>query len=124
MTFDWRRKRARFTYKNRQGQLPIKTGDQDQLSCLLQVRLKLIKTGKLQSCQIINGDRRSLYQFTQLTKETLETSRGSLSTIKLQRQRQGSSRKVIMWLAPKLDYLPVKIEQYKKDKHQFALILN
>lgn len=124
ITFDWRRKRASFTYKNRQGQLPIKLGDQDQLSCLLQVRLKLIKTGKLKSCQIINGDRRSLYQFTRLKKETLETTRGPLSTLKLSRQRSGSSRNVLMWLAPELDYLPVKIEQYKKGKRQFTLILS
>ena len=34
----------------------------------------------------------------------------------MQHQKEGSSRRTLLWLAPELDYLPVLIEQYRRDE--------
>ena len=51
-----------------------------------------------------------------LGSETIETKFGSFVTIKYRRQRIGSSRSVIIWFSPDLEYLPVQMKHFNGDK--------
>ena len=70
--------------------------------------------------QIINN-RAQLkgYKFKILGQEKLTVPYGELDTLKVQIVRASSSRRTTyIWFAPSLDYLMVRIEQYKDNKQQ------
>ncbi len=69
-----------------------------------------IKRGKLKD-----------YRFIRRGKETIKTPLGALTTIKVQRQKD--KRATTIWLAPTLNYLPVKIEQIDDDGTHYLLSL-
>lgn len=50
--------------------------------------------------------------------ERIETPLGTYHTVKFRRQRVGSSRSVLIWYAPKLDWIPVQIQHFKREKSQ------
>ena len=61
------------------------------------------------------------YRFIRQGFETIKTPLGNLQTIKL--QRKGDKRGTTIWLAPSLDYVPVKIELIEKDGTRYSLLL-
>jgi hypothetical protein len=59
------------------------------------------------------------YKFKILGKEKLVVPYGELDTLKVQIVRASSSKRTtFIWFAPSLDYLMVRIEQYKSGKQQ------
>jgi len=61
----------------------------------------------------IDEDEIRVYRYERLEDVEAETGIGSLETIRFSQQREGSSRNTILWLAPELAYLPVRIEQIR-----------
>ncbi len=55
--------------------------------------------------------------------EEIGTPVGRYDTVRFRRQRVGSSRSVLVWFAPALDWMPVKIEQFKGGKSQATAYL-
>ncbi len=68
-----------------------------------------------------NTLREAVYE--KLGSETIGTKAGSFDTVKYRRQRIGSSRSVIIWFAPELEYLPVQIRHFNEDKVTGTAIL-
>lgn len=58
----------------------------------------------------------SAYGVEKLGVETIEVPLGQFETVKLVRDSEGSSRSMLLWCAPKLNYLPIRIELIKGDK--------
>ncbi len=69
-------------------------------------RLTVVENGKLRE-----------YFARLLGHEALSGPDGPLETLVFEHQRNGSRRATTFWLAPSLDYLPVRIEQRKDDKN-------
>lgn len=61
-----------------------------------------------------NSLRESVYK--KLGSEIIKTEAGSFHTVKYSRQRIGSSRSLIIWFAPELEYLPVRMQHFKENK--------
>jgi hypothetical protein len=55
---------------------------------------------------------------------TTATGIGQVATRAFVQHREGSSRATTIWAAPKLRYLPVRIEQRKDGEVQTAFILS
>jgi hypothetical protein len=53
------------------------------------------------------------YRYERLDDLIAETGAGAVNTMRLSQHREGSSRTTILWLAPDLGYLPVRIEQVR-----------
>jgi hypothetical protein len=68
-----------------------------------------------------NTLREAVYE--KLGTETIGTKAGSFETVKYRRQRIGSSRSVIIWFAPELEYLPVQMRHFNGDKATGTAIL-
>ena len=60
-----------------------------------------------------NSLREAVYE--KIGSETLRTKAGSFDTVKYRRQRVGSTRSVIIWFAPDLEYLPIQMQHFKHD---------
>jgi len=56
------------------------------------------------------------YEVEVLGEEHISVPAGEYDTVKVRRQRSGSSRATVMWCVPELNYLPVLTQQFKEDK--------
>lgn len=62
---------------------------------------------------VVEDDREKNYSFRVIGHESLQTPIGSLDAIRIDRV-DDSKRQLRLWLAPSLDYLPVKVEQQRR----------
>ncbi len=86
-----------------------KEGALDELNAELQVREDL-KAGGLKSSYLI-ADAKGLdsRRFVKQGTESIKTSAGTYNTIKVVLTHDNGEKSSIFWLAPQLDYLPVKM---------------
>lgn len=93
--------------------LPLEKGLLDRGS--LQVALMR----DLASCRLpgpyryVDDDGVREYRYERLEDLTAGTGIGTLDTVRFSQRREGSSRETILWLAPELSFLPVRIEQIR-----------
>lgn len=69
---------------------------------------------------MVEDDEITPYRFQVTGRETLTTPIGRFETILVERTNS-SRRQFRMWLAPELDYLPVRLERQKKDKEPIRM---
>lgn len=55
------------------------------------------------------------YPFTREQEEIISTDNSSYQTLRIRRIRENSKRNTLLWCAPELFYLPIKIEEHKED---------
>jgi hypothetical protein len=53
------------------------------------------------------------YRYERIDDSPAETGIGTLETVRFAQQRENSSRRTILWLAPELAFLPVRMEQLR-----------
>lgn len=70
--------------------------------------------------EVADGGGIKVYRFERGETETLETRLGKLETIKL--NRLDSEGRTTIWCAPALDYMPVRVEQYR-DRRMLSLTI-
>lgn len=86
-----------------------KSGALDELNAEVQIREDLKKTGLKNNYYITDAKGVAQRKFIKLGTENLVTPYGTFSTIKVKLDHGKDERNTIFWLAPKLDYLPVKV---------------
>lgn len=113
--FDWKR-HINFTQKNEDHyQVSIPDNSHDKISYQLALRQDLIQGKKTFAYHIADKKRLATYVFKQVAKETLKTPIGKIETIRMERTNTNPKKEqIIIWLAPKHDYLLVKIIGIKK----------
>ena len=99
------------------------TGVLDELNAELQLREDLKNGNALQSRYFI-ADHKAVDErkFIQQGNETVKTDFGTFNTVKVVLQHSKPGRNTVFWLAPKLDYLPVKVTHNDK-KSSYGLLL-
>lgn len=87
----------------------------DELNAELQVREDLKKNALKAQYFIADAKEVEGRKFVRQGTETINTPAGSYQTIKVVMQHQKPDRSTIFWLAPSLDYLPVKVSHKDSD---------
>jgi len=121
--FDWTAGVARVTAKDGRVDLPLEPGVHDRATLQLVLMLELGRMTEPTSHALIDDASVKSYSYEIAGRETLVTPAGTHDTIKVVQRREGSSRHTIIWLAPELDHLPVKIEQHRDDEILTTLLL-
>ena len=99
-----------------------KAGVLDELNAELQIREDL-KAGKLNaSYPMADAKEVESRRFIQQGTENITTPSGTYSAVKVVMQHDKPDRETIFWLAPKLDYLPVKVT-HQDAKTSYGLLL-
>ena len=70
-----------------------------------------------------NGESRGSYEYSALESPAIEVDNKLVKVIGFEQHSAGSSRRTEFWLAPTLNFLPIRIEQYKDQKSQSSLTL-
>ena len=81
----------------------------------LQVRLMqdLASCNEPEAYRLVDDDGIETYRYERLEDREVGTGLGVLPTHRYLQQREGSSRSTVLWLAPGLSWLPVRIEQMR-----------
>jgi hypothetical protein len=61
------------------------------------------------------------YRYVREGEETLQTPLGSLATIVYRSQKEGSPRATRFWCAPSRGFIPVRVEQKRKDEVEWTM---
>lgn len=99
-----------------------KAGVLDELNAELQIREDLKSGGLKSSYYIADHNEVESRRFIKQGAEKIKTNYGTFDTIKVVLKHNKPNRDTIFWLAPKLDYLPVKVTHQDKDK-SYGLLL-
>jgi hypothetical protein len=86
------------------------------LSIQIDVTTSLLRGEEPGTIPLIDDERVKRYTYRRTGTAVMETPLGSFDTVIYESAREGSSRLSRFWMAPKLDYLPVRAEQIRKGK--------
>lgn len=99
-----------------------KAGVLDELNAELQLREDLKGSGLKSNYYLADAKEIEPRKFVRAGTEKVKTSYGTFDTVKVVMKHDKPDRDTIFWLAPKLDYLPVKVTHQDK-KTSYGLLL-
>jgi len=124
--FNWQTGIATSTHETETVELPIRAGMLDRLTADIAAIQKLRNGETLTGFDLVDRNEIRRYEFTLQGEETINVPAGTFKTVKYLRARPGSSRATLIWFAPDMEYLPVKITQLKRGEsviEMFATVL-
>lgn len=123
VVFDWANDTVSSTWKGERKDFVLERGMLDTGSLQLALMRKAAAGEAEGSFDVVHKNELRQYRFVHTESEEVRTGAGHFDTVIYQRQRPGSDRVDRLWLAPELDYLPVKMVQYRRGKKHISLIL-
>lgn len=121
--FDWNRDIAYIADGNYHHTVPIEKGIYDR--ALAQLALSVdMKAGHLpETYHVLDHGKLHSYPMKHAGKAQLKTPAGTYDTVIIARDDAKKGRVTSFWLAPKLDYLPVQMQQTEPGKATITLVL-
>lgn len=124
VVFDWERRIATVTTAEARREFAVPNVAIDIGTLKAAVMRDLAGTkGAPGPYEIADQDGVFTYEYTDSGPATLQTGVGALETQLFVQRRAGSSRSTWLWAAPKLNFLPVRIEQHRNDEVQTSFLL-
>ncbi len=122
LIFDWKTRRVRNTGAGEHWEIPLPEDAIDRLIMQLAMLLDL-RNGKTElSYRVPRQGRIKTYAFGLVGEETLDLESGSYRTLKIQRKNENKD-KSLFWIAPELNYFPVRFLKHKKSGVKIELVL-
>ena len=115
LSFDWNDRQVVNDVGGDRWSMAIPAGTLDKLVYQVAIMLDLGRGERKMTYAIADGGRLKHYHLKVTGEETLETPLGPLRTLRVERTKESSKKTTRLWCAPELRYLPVKIEQVKKE---------
>ena len=116
LRFDWQQMKVTNTINGDPWQMDIPAGTQDKLSINLALMAHLAQSETDISIPVADGGKLKTYDYKILGRESITTALGPVNTIKVTRNKRGrKDRQAILWLAPELGYVLVRMEKTDKD---------
>jgi len=92
---------------------PLESGLLDRGSLQVALMHDLLRCVEPDVYSIVDDDGVQTYRYERLDARDVGTGIGILPTVRFSQTSEGSSRTTILWFAPELSYLPVRIEQMR-----------
>ena len=121
LKFDWQHLIVTNTIDGDPWRMEIPPNAQDKLVYQLSIMYDLLKGKKDLEYKIADGGKLKDYTFDIEGEEELNTALGKIKTVRI--QRIGDRRDTTVWCAPKLYYLPVRLEQQDTDGSHLTMQL-
>ena len=107
----------------KQHTLPIKAGTYDRLLAQLAVSVDLEAGQTVGEYRVLDHNEINVYHMLRQENTDLKTPAGNYETVVIARRDPHKDRVTTFWLAPKLDYLPVQMQQTEPGKATISLVL-
>ena len=121
--FDWAAGELIARYDADQATLPLTPGVLDPLSLQLAVMGDMQRGHLPSQYRLVDRTEIKTYLIRHQGEEVLETSLGRLRTERINQYTPGKTRMTTFWVAPELQYLPVRIMQEKRGKEEIRMDL-
>ena len=122
INFDWPSGKSHGYAKGKQRTFPLISGLLDPLTFQLAARRSLMRGETPPVLHVHEGDRIRRYDFIEEATQMIQLRKNPIDTIRYFVDR-GSKRRLYCWLAPALDYLPIRLEQRHHEKLKILSIL-
>jgi hypothetical protein len=119
--FDWEHKRVTGVYEDAKVDMPLPPGIQDDLSVQIALMVELLRGHKPNKLLLINGNSTREYRYSLDGEETLKTPLGDMPTLIYRSEKQNSPRVTRFWCAPALGYIPMRVQQKRKDDVEWTM---
>jgi hypothetical protein len=123
LDFDWQNGTLQTRKNGKEDSVALVAGVVDPLSLYLQAMLDLRRGKNVTQYRVASDDRLKTYRVRRHGDEIMKTPLGSLQTLRISRQRQGSDKVTTLWFAPALGYFPVQVAQSEDGKETLRLTL-
>jgi hypothetical protein len=123
LIFDWDQRLVKNALDGETRAMPVPKGLTDILLYQLVLMMDLKDGKKPLEYPIADKHKFKTYRFDITGEEMLDTPLGKLKTVKVQRVPGPDKKTTLIWCAPSLDYLPVRIEQDEKDDGTFSMAI-
>ena len=121
--FDWPKNRAITIGRGRRSDLEVQPGVLDRATMHVALMRDLASGEAPRTYRLADDDRIQAYSYARNGQETVSTPAGTFATEVLAQQREGSSRRLLLWLAPEFGFLPVRMEQHKNGQPDSIFVL-
>lgn len=122
--YNWTRNVANVYSRGDERTLKIPDGTLDNSSLQLALMQDAGKGAKTYRHPVISRGELKTYAFSNLGTETIETELGAFATVKLERRKDDEENTTYTtWYAPKLHYLPVRVENREDGGVVLSLVL-
>lgn len=122
--FDWSRNAVTGTVEGKPVDLTAEPGTQDRSSIQIAVTTALLRGVEPGTIALIDDNRIKRYIYTKKDQASVDSALGKVDTVIYESTREGgSSRTSRFWMAPSLEYLPVRAEQIRKGKVETVMVL-
>ncbi len=122
LQFDWGSRRVTAPGTKPEWSSSITPGTQDKASKILAMMLSMRPATTDLKIQVVAKKKLKSYQISRERQEQLAAAGSNYHTIKLNEAKVGKPVSTRFWLAPELNYLPVKVER-KEKKDTFTMTL-
>lgn len=123
VSFDWTTNQASGTVGEEEFTLQLEGISHDNVSIQYQLMHDLKYDTPRATYVLFDVDKMRVADVRNIGTKTVKTKAGNYEVVGIQHQKIGSKRVTTLWCAPELDYLPVVIEQHRKEKLNFRATL-
>lgn len=120
--FDWQGGRVHNTLNGDSWSAPVEPGTLDKLVYVLELMRELANGAREATYEVADGGKVKTYRLKVVGEERVETVLGPLDTLVVERRRDDDNESTVVWCAPALRYLPVKVE-HREDEGTVRLTL-
>ena len=120
VNYNWPAKQATFTRNGEEQRLALQDSHQDRYSMVLALMQATAQGQQNMQYHVIDKSMK-LRSYSRDGEETVKTALGKKKTIRI--VQNSGRRQIHYWLSPELNYIPVRIEQFKEGKSQLKLTL-
>jgi Protein of unknown function (DUF3108) len=121
--FDWSNNSVTGVVEGEPVNLTAEPGTQDRSSIQIAVTTALLRGVEPGTIPLIDDNRIKRYVYAKKENATVDSALGRLETVIYESTRAGSSRTSRFWMAPSLEFLPVRAEQIRKGKVETVMVL-
>jgi len=121
VTFDWEHNHMTGVNEDAKVDMPLPPGIQDDLSVQIALMVELLRGHTPDKFSLLSGNSIREYRYSRDGEETLTTPVGTIQTIIYRSEKQYSPRVTRFWCAPSLGYIPLRVEQKRKDDVEWTM---
>lgn len=123
VSFDWDEGRIVNVAKGRTWELDAEPETLDKLLYQLVLMQDLADGGREFNYRIADGGQIKDYRFVTVGTERIETPAGTFEAVRLEHEKDNKGRRIDIWCAPSLDYLPVRVDYRERDGDVTSVLL-
>lgn len=124
VVFDWNSGEVQNTRRGETSRMSVPDDTVDKLGYIL-VLMEDLRAGKRSlRYHIADGkNRMKVYEFNVVGEEQMNTALGRVKVLKLVRDQDGDDRVTTIWVAPSLEFMPVRIQHREPDDENVTITI-